>query len=242
MSGILYVIATPIGNLSDFSARCIETLKSVDLVLCEDTRVFAKLASHYGISTKTESLHDHNEQRRASIVSERLESGLNIALVSDAGTPTISDPGFRVVREAREKKLKVFAIPGPCAAIAALSISGLETDSFYFGGFLPNREAPRKTEFSKCLERDCSSIYYESPHRIAKSIRCLAGLDPSRYVFVTRELTKLYEESLYGQAAEIADTLDKKETHKGEFVIVVGKARKVKGQQAASEWPDAPNP
>lgn len=219
----LYVVATPIGNLSDLSPRSIEVLSACDLILAEDTRHFGKIASTFGIESKKLSLHEHNESKRIDEVLELISEGRKVALVSDAGTPCISDPGFRVVSACREKQFHVSTCPGPCAAIAALSISGLPSDQFMFKGFVPNKSGKRETFWKMALESGITTIAYESPHRILKTLLTLHSLEPERRVFVARELTKLYEESILGTAIELHDILADRAKIKGEFVVVLSK-------------------
>jgi len=219
----LYIVATPIGNMGDFSERAIKTLKSVDLVLSEDTRHFGKLAKHFGIEAKKVSLHDHNEASRVELVVSEINSGKAVALVSDAGTPCISDPGYRVVRACRKENLTVSTIPGACAAISALSMSGLPSDQFLFKGFVPQKSGKRESFWKDSLAAGCTVIAYESPHRISKSMKVLSERDPEREVFVAREISKLYEESFFGTCKEISDTISSRSNIKGEIVVVLSK-------------------
>lgn len=218
---MLYVVATPIGNLGDLSARAIETLRKVELILAEDTRHFSKLAAHCGLITKVESFHEHNENRNSERVIERLVSGAEIALVSDAGTPLISDPGYRLIRLARERNIPVSPIPGPCAAIAALSVSGFEIERFQFDGFAPQKSGRRTTYLMEVLSRDIATVFYESPYRIAKTVAEIASIEPERQLFLARELTKIHEECLQLSAAELSANLNARAQVKGEIVLVV---------------------
>ena len=221
--GILYIVATPIGNLGDFSFRAIEVLKSVDLIASEDTRHSRHLLNHYGISNALTSLHEHNELTKSETLLDRLIEGESIAIISDAGTPLISDPGFPMVRLARNSGIKIVPIPGPCALIAALSASGLPTDRFRFEGFPPRNQSARKTLFQKLLDSRETLIFYESSHRIG---RCLEDLQdifpPERKITVVRELTKTFETIVY---STMGDILQGKNTDpiilKGEFVVLV---------------------
>lgn len=219
--GKLFVVSTPIGNLSDMTPRAVETLKSVELVLAEDTRSFARLASRYGIETKSESFHDHSERQKTPGYVARLAAGERFALVSEAGTPTLSDPGYRLVRACREQGITVEPIPGVSAAIAALSVSGLPTNRFLFEGFLPQRPGRRDRRLHQLLASGTTFILYESPHRIVATLGKIAAIAPEREVFVARELTKLHEEGLFGTAKAVHETLDKRESVKGEIVLVV---------------------
>jgi 16S rRNA (cytidine1402-2'-O)-methyltransferase len=219
----LYVVATPIGNLSDLSPRAIEVLANCDLILAEDTRHFGKLASHFNISSKKLSLHEHNEVQRIEQVISAISEGSSVSLVSDAGTPCVSDPGFRIVQACREQGVEVSTCPGPCAAIAALSISGLPCDQFVFKGFVPSKSGKRETFWKSALDSGMTNLAYESPHRIIKSLQVLAQLDPERKIFIARELTKLFEENLFGTTRELHDLLAARPKIKGEFVIVLSK-------------------
>jgi len=220
-TGVLYLVASPIGNLEDISFRAIETLKKVDLVLAEDTRKFSNLAQRFAIATPARSYHDHNERERTEEMIEKLKSAQNIALIPEAGTPTISDPGYRLVRRCRDEGIEIQAIPGACAAITALSISGFEPDQFHFAGFLPRKDGKRKESFSAAIERGITTIFYESPHRIIKSLKALQEISPDAEVFIGRELTKMHEESLFGSVAEVIETLEKRASVKGEIVLLV---------------------
>src|SRR4026209_3043592 len=171
MPGTLYLVATPIGNLADITHRAIQVLSNVDLIACEDTRHTHKLLNHYGITTKTISYHEHNEQQRAAELIDRLKQGSNIAVVSDAGTPSISDPGFRLVRAAIENEIVVVPVPGPSALISALIAAGLPTDVFFFGGFLPARSNARRTRLNELRSVPGTLIFYEAPHRLAETLR-----------------------------------------------------------------------
>lgn len=227
MAGVLYVVATPIGNLEDITLRAVRILGEADRIACEDTRQTRKLLDHYGISKPAVSYHQHNEAARASELVERLQAGETIALVSDAGTPLISDPGYRVVAAAIEAGIRVVPIPGPSASIAALSASGLATDAFQFRGFLP----PRKTERKKLLEElkaePATLIFYEAPHRILEALEDVAQLMGARRVVIARELTKMHEEFLRGTAAAVRDQLAARPSIKGEITLLIGKAETV---------------
>lgn len=219
--GTLFIVATPIGNLGDLSPRAVATLRDVALILCEDTRHFSKLAAHYDIHTKVQSYHDHNEREIAERIVKQIEGGTTVALVSDAGTPLISDPGYRLVSLARTKGVAVKVIPGACAAIAALSICGFEIERFVFQGFVPQKPGKRQKLLREMLASELAQVFYESPYRIAKTFADLVELEPDREVFVARELTKLHEESFFGTAADYLAFLQSKDAIKGEFVVVL---------------------
>ena len=221
--GRLYVVATPIGNLGDLSPRALKILDGVDLIAAEDTRVTGALLAHFGVRKKMIALHEHNEDEATRDVLDQLRKDRSVALVSDAGTPLVSDPGFALVREARAAGLPVIAVPGPSAAVAALSISGLPSDSFVFAGFLPARDEARRSRLQELAAEPRTVILYESTHRIVDTVAALAEtLGPGRRVCLARELTKLYEESHAATAAELARWLQADENRqRGEFVLVV---------------------
>lgn len=218
---MLYIVATPIGNLDDITLRALETLKAADFIIAENPSHTAKLLQHFDIPKK-EMLQfaEHNEQRVLAAITSRLQSE-NGALVSDAGTPGISDPGFRLVRACREFGIDVTSIPGANAAITALSASGLPTDSFTFQGFLPKTEIKLVQEIAKGLEASSTIIFYESPQRITKTLGYIAKAFPSASIVLARELTKMHEEFLRGSAKEVLNKLDDKATIKGEFVVLL---------------------
>lgn len=228
-SGTLYVVATPIGNLDDISQRAVQTLASVDLIAAEDTRHSAKLLNHLGIKTKTFALHDHNEKQKAQQVVTWLQQGLNVALVSDAGTPLISDPGYSLVNLCREQGANVTPIPGACAAIAALSCAGLPTDKFQFLGFAPVKSQARQTFFVDAYESGVTSIIYESTHRIMASLHDLShALGEDQHLVFAKELTKSFETFFSGTVSELITFLtDDPAKQKGEIVLMLaGKAAK----------------
>ena len=219
----LYVVATPIGNLEDFSYRAVRVLSEVDLIAAEDTRHSRVLLSHYGITTPMLALHEHNEEHVVGQVLERVASGEAIALISDAGTPLISDPGYRLVRAAREAGLPVFSLPGPSALTAALSVAGLPSDRFAFEGFLPARAVARKKKLQMLSREPRTLVFFESSHRIVATIGAMTEVfGQDRLVAVCRELSKKFETVLRAPLADIANILaeDRNQT-KGEFVIVV---------------------
>ncbi|HEV8430689.1 MAG TPA: 16S rRNA (cytidine(1402)-2'-O)-methyltransferase [Pyrinomonadaceae bacterium] len=222
MTGTLYLVATPIGNLADITHRAIQVLKDVDLIACEDTRHTNKLLNHYAITTKTISYHEHNEQQRAAQLIEQLKEGSDIAVVSDAGTPSISDPGFRLVRAAIENEIAVVPVPGPSALIAALIAAGLPTDEFFFAGFLPSRPNARRARLSELQSVPGTLIFYEAPHRLVATLKDALEVLGEREAVVARELTKLHEEIRRGRLSELAtDYADKKNDIRGEIVVLI---------------------
>ena len=222
MAGILYVVATPIGNLGDMTHRAINVLAEVDVIASEDTRVTRRLLSHFEIKNRCISYHDKNEIYRAEELVNSLCGGDSIALVSDAGTPCISDPGYRIVNLAKQSGIEVVSVPGPSAVTAALSISGLPTDHFFFEGFLPKKKG-RQTRFNFLSELEASVVIYESPMRIAKTLNDISDFMGShRVLSVCREITKKFEEVFMGTVDEAIDYFSQKNP-KGEFVIVIAK-------------------
>ncbi len=221
----LYLVGTPIGNLEDITLRAIRVLKQADLIACEDTRQTQKLLNHYGIETRAVSYHEHNEASRAAELVEKLAQGARIAVVSDAGMPGISDPGFRLVSLAIERGVPVFPVPGPAAFLAAMVASGLPTDSFCFRGFLPAKGGARRRELEKTGGSSSTAVFYEAPHRIRETLADVAEvLGPDRPVVVARELTKIHEEFLRGTAGEVAQVLNARGDVKGEITLLIGKA------------------
>jgi len=216
--GTLFLVATPIGNLGDISSRALDTLRAVDAIACEDTRQTVKLLTHFGLQKPLTSYHDFNEREKALELAGRIENGENIALVSDAGTPAISDPGFRLVRLCRERGIPVISIPGANAAITALSASGLPSDQFLFVGFLPPRKSARCEHLETLRTFRGTLIFYEGPHRIQAALDDIQEVLGDREACIGRELTKLHEEYLFGKLSEVRPRV--KEL--GEFVIVVG--------------------
>nr|MBQ0090983.1 16S rRNA (cytidine(1402)-2'-O)-methyltransferase [Candidatus Enterousia merdequi] len=210
----LYVVGTPIGNLSDLSPRAIEVLRSVDLITAEDTRVFAKLAHHFDIKTKTIACHEHNEREIVESIVELIQQGKSVATVSDAGMPGISDPGFRLVHAAREAGVDVFMVPGPTAAISALVLSGFPSDRFTFCGFFDDKKVKEDNKIRHTI------IYYESPNRVMGTIKTLANIMPERKIAIVREITKIHEETIIGYPADLLNI----EPPRGEIVIVVAPA------------------
>ncbi|MBV9209510.1 MAG: 16S rRNA (cytidine(1402)-2'-O)-methyltransferase, partial [Acidobacteria bacterium] len=222
MSGTLYLVATPIGNLSDITERALRVLREVELVACEDTRHTGALLNHYSIKTKLVSYHEHNERERAIELGRLLETGASIALVSDAGTPGISDPGFRLVNAAHELGARVVPVPGATAFVAALIASGLPTDQFFFGGFLPARSSQRRARLEDVREIPATLVFYEAPHRIVATLRDAHEILGEREAAIARELTKLHEEIVRGRLSEMASRFDSAERRaRGEMVIVI---------------------
>ena len=222
-AGTLYIVATPIGNLGDISQRALDVLSQVDLIACEDTRHTQKLLSAYSIKNKTMSMHDHNERQRQEHIAKLLTEGQSIALVSDAGTPLISDPGFHLVRHCRQQGLKVSPIPGACAAIAALSAAGLPTDRFSFEGFLPSKSGARQATLLNLANEERTMVFYDAPRRaidtVADIVTVLGG---ERYVVIARELTKTFE-TIYSDTAENLLTWLNEDPNqlKGEMVLII---------------------
>jgi 16S rRNA (cytidine1402-2'-O)-methyltransferase len=219
----LYLVATPIGNLQDVSFRAIEILKSVDLIACEDTRHSLKLLNHYGISKKLISYHEHNERERAAELVERLQKGESVAVISDAGTPGINDPGYVIVQVAVASGVQVVSIPGPVAYVNAVIVSGLPTDSIFFGGFLPSKKGERRKRLEDVKNVPATLAFYESPHRIAKSLADCVEVLGDRRAAVARELTKLHEEIVRGTLNELTERFSDASV-KGEFVLVIDRA------------------
>lgn len=221
----LYLVATPIGNLEDITFRAIRVLKQADLIACEDTRQTQKLLNHYEIGTRTISYHEHNEASRAAELVERLVKGERIAVVSDAGMPGISDPGFRLVSLAIERGISVVPIPGPAAFLTALVASGLPVESFGFRGFLPPKSGARRRVLEKIRNSPTTEVFYEAPHRIRETLEdVVAVLGAVRKVIVARELTKVHEEFLRGTAAEVLESVTTRGEIKGEITLLVGPA------------------
>jgi 16S rRNA (cytidine1402-2'-O)-methyltransferase len=221
MPGTLYLVATPIGNLADITHRALQILKDVDLIACEDTRHTHKLLNHYGITTKTISYHEHNEQQRAAELIALLKQGSDIAVVSDAGTPSISDPGFRLVRAAIESDLPVVPVPGPSALISALIAAGLPTDEFFFAGFLPSRANARRARLEQLRTVPGTLIFYEAPHRLAATLQDAVEILGERETVVARELTKLHEEIRRGRLSDLARNYAAEENARGEIVVLI---------------------
>lgn len=223
MTGSLYIVSTPIGNLGDISLRALEILKSVDVIACEDTRHSRKLLNHFDINTKLISYHEHNENSRSDELVKLLIDGRSIAIISDAGTPAINDPGSVIVRKAIESGIAIVPVPGAAAFLAALTVSGLSTESFYFGGFLPSRTGERRRRLTAVRSVPATLIFYETPHRIAKSLLDCAEILGDRPAAVFRELTKIHEESFRGSLFSLNKTFANA-SFRGEFVLIIDKA------------------
>lgn len=230
--GILYIVSTPIGNLEDITLRALRILKEVDLVAAEDTRNTGHLLKHFGIQKPLTSYFEGNEQKKKEFILSRLRQGERIALVSDAGTPGISDPGFRLIRTAIENEIPIVPIPGPSAVIAALSISGLPTDSFLFKGFLPHKSKKRRDLLNQLKEVKETLIFYESPHRLTETIKDFLEILGDREIVLTRELTKTYEEILRGKINEVQNQIAERKL-RGEITLIIsGKTRqKIKNRK-----------
>ncbi len=235
--GKLYVVATPIGNLADISFRAIEILKQVDLIAAEDTRHVGVLLQHYGISNKLISLHQHNEGRASAGLLTKLHEGLSVAMVSDAGTPLLSDPGMPLVKMVKDAGLDVVPIPGPCALIAALSAAGLPVTKFSFEGFTPRTSSARKTFFAEKALSPTTWVFYESSHRILASLQDMAAVLPlDRQIVIARELTKLHETIIKASLGDMLALVERDENmRKGEFVVIVDAAEPEKDQELSNE-------
>jgi 16S rRNA (cytidine1402-2'-O)-methyltransferase len=221
----LYIVATPIGNLEDITLRAVRLLKEVDVIACEDTRQTQKLLNHYGITTRTISYHEHNEMTRAAELVKEMQEGASIALVTDAGMPGISDPGFRLISLAIRHHLPVVPIPGASAFLAALVASGLPTDSFRFSGFLPAKRGERRAALEVIRTSPRTQVFYEAPHRIVEALAdVVETLGKDRRVVIAREVTKLHEEFLRGRAGDVLEALKERDGVKGEITLLVGKA------------------
>lgn len=233
--GTLYVVATPIGNLADISPRALQTLREAAWIACEDTRQTRKLLEHYAIAARTVSYHEHNEAERSEELLARLEAGESVALVSDAGTPLISDPGYRLVKKAAGRGIPVVPIPGPAAVIAALCASGLATDRFYFGGFLPRKSGERRRLLEQLRGLDATLVFYEAPHRLKETLRDVEAALGPRPVVVAREVTKVHEEFLRGTPGQILAELDSRGEVRGEVTLLIGRAEAAEPAEASGE-------
>jgi 16S rRNA (cytidine1402-2'-O)-methyltransferase len=223
--GVLYLVATPIGNLEDITLRAVRVLKEVDVIACEDTRQTQKLLQHYKVSTRTVSYHEHNEMTRSAELVVELEQGARVALVSDAGMPGISDPGFRLVTLAVRHHVPVVPIPGASAFLAALVASGLPTDSFRFSGFLPAKRGQRRALLESIASSPRTQVFYEAPHRVLEALEDIVEvLGAERAVVIAREVTKIHEEFLRGRALDVLGTLKSRDGVKGEITLLIGKA------------------
>jgi len=231
----LYVVATPIGNLEDITLRALRTLTEVNVIACEDTRQTQKLLNHYNISTRTVSYHEHNEITRAPELVQQMERGASVALVTDAGMPGISDPGFRLISLAILHQLPVVPIPGASAFLSALVASGLPADSFRFSGFLPSKSGERREVLDAIRLSPRTQVFYEAPHRLLAALEDIVEvLGPERQIVIAREVTKLHEEFVRGRASEVLGTLKSRDGVKGEITLLIGKAEKAELQVAPS--------
>ena len=238
MPGQLFIVATPIGNLEDITQRALRVLREVDVIASEDTRHTRKLLNHFGIDTRTISYHEHNERQRAAELCELLESGKSVALVSDAGTPLISDPGFRIVTAAIDRGIAVVPVPGAAAFVAALMAAGLPTDQFFFAGFLPARANARRARFEEVRTVPATLVFYEAPHRISVALRDAVEILGNRQGAVGRELTKLHEEFARGTLNELAERFSATQTTRGEMVLIIS-GEPVDASKSTSERPAA---
>jgi 16S rRNA (cytidine1402-2'-O)-methyltransferase len=233
----LYLVATPIGNLEDITLRAVRVLKEVDVIACEDTRQTQKLLNHYGIATHTISYHEHNEMTRSAELVKEMQEGASVALVTDAGMPGISDPGFRLISLAIRHRLPVVPIPGASAFLAALVASGLPTDSFRFSGFLPAKRGERRAALEAIKTSPRTQVFYEAPHRVVEALTDVVEiLGNARHVVIAREVTKLHEEFLRGRAGEVLETLKARDGVKGEITLLIAKAEENESRGAT----DAP--
>jgi 16S rRNA (cytidine1402-2'-O)-methyltransferase len=221
----LYLVATPIGNLEDITLRALRVLKEVDVIACEDTRQTQKLLNHYAIATRTTSYHEHNEMTKSAELVKEMQEGTSVALVTDAGMPGISDPGYRLITLAIRHHVPVVPVPGASAFLAALVASGLPTDSFRFSGFLPAKRGDRRSLLETVKSSPRTQVFYEAPHRILEALEDVVEvLGAARHVVVAREVTKIHEEFLRGRVSEVLETLKARETVKGEITLLIGKA------------------
>ena len=230
----LYLVGTPIGNLEDITLRALRVLRSVDRIACEDTRQTQKLLNHYSISTRTTSYHEHNEMTKSAELVKEMQEGASVALVTDAGMPGISDPGYRLIALAIRHRVPVVPIPGASAFLAALVASGLPTDSFRFSGFLPAKRGERRAALEAIKSSPRTQIFYEAPHRVVESLSDVVEvLGEARHVVIAREITKLHEEFLRGRAVEVLENLKAREAVKGEITLLLGKPETSEAHVAA---------
>ena len=235
MFGKLFVVSTPIGNLEDITLRAVTVLKDCDVIACEDTRNTKKLLTRYGIETPLTSYHEHNEVEKSPKLLERLKDGKDVALVSDAGTPSVSDPGWRLVNLSIENNIEVVPIPGPSAVLSALVVSGLPTDSFLFLGFFPKTIGKKKELLKEVKSYPYTMVFYESARRLSRTLSLILEILGDRNICIAREMTKLYEEVIRGSVSEVISTLSKKESIKGEVTIVLGGSGKGRGEISTEE-------
>jgi 16S rRNA (cytidine1402-2'-O)-methyltransferase len=230
----LYLVATPIGNLEDITLRALRVLKEADVIACEDTRQTQKLLNHYAITTRTTSYHEHNEMTRSAELVKEMQEGARVALVTDAGMPGISDPGYRLITLAIRHHVQVVPVPGASAFLAALVASGLPADSFRFSGFLPAKPGERRAALEAIRNSPRTQVFYEAPHRILETLEdAVEVLGAGRHVVVAREVTKIHEEFLRGRAGEVLESLKAREAVKGEITLLIGKAETADAQAAA---------
>ena len=236
LAAALYVVGTPIGNLEDITLRALRVLKEVDLIACEDTRQTQKLLNHFAIATRTTSYHEHNEREKSAELVAKIREGASVALVTDAGMPGISDPGYRLVERAIAEGVTVVPVPGASAFLLGLVASGLATDRFRFCGFLPAKRGERRAELETIVESRQTEMFYEAPHRIVETLEDVAELlGARRTVVVAREVTKIHEEFLRGTATEVLSTLKARESVKGEITLLIGKAESSEPRAASFE-------
>lgn len=233
--GTLYLVATPIGNLEDVTRRALRVLGEADVVACEDTRRTRQLLEHFGIRARTLSYHEHNERERAEELARLIEEGRTVALVSDAGTPAVNDPGYRLVRACVERGLSVVPVPGPTAFVAALTASGLPTDEFYFGGFLPARSHARREKLAAVKPLRATLVFYETPHRLAHALADALEVLGEREAAVARELTKLHEEIVRGRLSELVERFAPEGAARGELVLVIDRDVIVEGDREGTQ-------
>lgn len=239
----LYLVATPIGNLEDITLLALRVLKEVDVIACEDTRQTQKLLNHYAIATRTTSYHEHNEITKSAELVKEVQEGASVALVTDAGMPGISDPGYRLVTLAIRHNVPVVPVPGASAFLTALVASGLPTDSFRFSGFLPAKRGERRSLLESVKASPRTQVFYEAPHRIIEALENVAEvMGPSRQVVVAREVTKIHEEFLRGSAGEVLATLKAREVVKGEITLLIGRAAEKAAELRATGQPGAAVP
>ena len=234
----LYLVATPIGNLEDISLRALRVLREADLIACEDTRHTARLLRHYGITTPRESHHEHNEASHTRRILDLLRAGKNVALVSDAGTPLLSDPGYSLVRACRQEGFKVVPVPGPSAAVAALTASGLPTESFFFAGFLPPKKGARRNRLRQIAGVPATLVFYEAPHRLLAALEDLCEILGPRQACLARELSKIHEEWLHGTLPEILAALRTRPQILGEITLLVDRGA-LEAVPAGTDWPSS---
>jgi 16S rRNA (cytidine1402-2'-O)-methyltransferase len=243
MGPALYLVATPIGNLEDITLRALRVLKEVDVIACEDTRQTQKLLNHYAITTRTTSYHEHNEMTKSAELVKDMQEGASVALVSDAGMPGISDPGYRLITLAIRHGVPVVPVPGASAFLSALVASGLATDAFQFGGFLPAKRGERRTALEEIQNSAHTQAFYEAPHRIVEALEDVCEvLGASRHVVVAREITKIHEEFLRGPAAEVLAALKAREAVKGEITLLIARAEEGAAELRSAGQPGAAVP